>query len=562
MNISEAIDLKSANEIRCIPTGTIYQVRKENGFRAFLFKAPAGDDDGILRISLRMPVLDVHGYWTPALASPLMALEWTIRLACAAQKHFPFLTFVNRQGQNRCAIALDNLADDVCISAQLNQQDACYEVTIDVAVTSATGGFELRIDHRQLPWTETLADARQWLCPAIPEFPAAAWAPVYCTWYAVHADFDLDWLEQAAEAAAGFGFGTFIVDDGWCFDEHRRVTPQTIQTWYDQVGDWRVSEEKLPQFREHIQRARQRGLNYMLWVAPFLIGDKSVIGQEPGLATVGSPREGCRILDPGDEVHGQRIMGSIAGLMDLGIDGLKVDFLDAIPAEPTSPRGRATHAFICDLSRRIRACKEDALIEYRQHYCSPQMLPLATQFRAIDLPFDANRNLLHIAKLRAILGDGVPIHADPAYWHPDETPENVARHMISAMAGVPMVSMDLAVMPEEQAHIVRFWLGFYNRHIATFRDGAWSIVYDGDQLVYMVVRGEKETLVYLNTHRAFNEACHQPGDEKLSVLNVSAKPLEVQEGFDGVSPAGRPVSDRVPPGGMLTTNLEEDLEQP
>jgi hypothetical protein len=252
------------------------------------------------------------------------------------------------------------------------------------------------------------------------------------------------------------------------------------------------------------------------------------------------------------------VMDSIAELMALGLDGLKIDFLDSIPVSPDDPHGRATYAFISELSRRIRDRKADALMEYRQFYCTPQMLPMATQFRAIDLPFDANRNLLHIAQLRAMLGDRVPIHADPAYWHRDETPENVARHMISAMAGVPMVSMDLEGMPDAQAGIVRFWLAFYNRHIETFRNGTWDVVYDGDRLSTMRVRSESETLVFLNSHDAIDAALQPATERRVFVLNVSDRPLSIADGLHGVSTAGQPVSRAVPVGGMLATTLEEE----
>ena len=61
-----------------------------------------------------------------------------------------------------------------------------------------------------------------------PSYPDDAWMPVYCTWYAVHAAVEKQWLEEHVDTAAAMGFGTFIVDDGWCFDDMKRVTPQTF----------------------------------------------------------------------------------------------------------------------------------------------------------------------------------------------------------------------------------------------------------------------------------------------------------------------------------------------
>ena len=64
----------------------------------------------------------------------------------------------------------------------------------------------------------------------LPEFPEGAWEPVFCTWYAVHAAVTQDWVEKNAEVASRLGFRTLIIDDGWCFDVMKRVSPETIST--------------------------------------------------------------------------------------------------------------------------------------------------------------------------------------------------------------------------------------------------------------------------------------------------------------------------------------------
>ena len=35
-------------------------------------------------------------------------------------------------------------------------------------------------------------------------------------------------------------FKTFILDDGWSYDDRKRVSPQTIVNWYQDVGKWDV----------------------------------------------------------------------------------------------------------------------------------------------------------------------------------------------------------------------------------------------------------------------------------------------------------------------------------
>ena len=58
-------------------------------------------------------------------------------------------------------------------------------------------------------------------------------------------------------------------------------------------------------------------------------------------------------------------------------------------------------------------------------------------------------NLRRIAHIRLALGDGVPVHADPAYWPADELPVNISRHFIAMMAGVPMLSVELSDLSPE-----------------------------------------------------------------------------------------------------------------
>ena len=125
------------------------------------------------------------------------------------------------------------------------------------------------------------------------------------------------------------------------------------------------------------------------------------------------------------------------------------------------------------------------------------MLDQATQFRAGDVPFDFIENLHRIAQIRICVGDKVPVHADPVYWNPKESTINIARHMICSLAGVPMVSMDLNKLPENQRSIIEYWLKFYKEHLSTFQNGHWKIKYEFDHLAYVTVVHESEKIIFL-----------------------------------------------------------------
>ncbi|KAA3664598.1 MAG: hypothetical protein DWQ04_04915 [Chloroflexi bacterium] len=56
-------------------------------------------------------------------------------------------------------------------------------------------------------------------------------------------------------------------------------------------------------------------------------------------------------------------------------------------------------------------------------------------------------------------------------WHPDDTDENVVVHLINCIATVPMVLIDLEQYPQRHLDLIRYWIGFYNRHRLTIIQG-------------------------------------------------------------------------------------------
>ncbi|MEG2076402.1 MAG: hypothetical protein RRY34_07855, partial [Victivallaceae bacterium] len=88
----------------------------------------------------------------------------------------------------------------------------------------------------------------------------------------------------------------------------------------------------------------------------------------------------------------------------------------------------------------LRQINPETLVEFRLNYANLAMLRAATNFRVYDCPMDFLINLKGAAFMHLMLGDEVPIHSDPAYWAKDESAENISRHLMAAMAGVPMIS--------------------------------------------------------------------------------------------------------------------------
>ena len=523
--------------------------RKEHSGGRSALPVRIPDRPGLLEIRFSVPILDMHGYWAPGLRTPSAKLHWTIRSQSAGQKHFPCLVFLNSRQTNRFFIGLTDLEDDAAIEAKMNQEKCVYDLSITVAVTPESRDFELILDERAIPWTEALAEWRSHLALPLPDFPEGAWKPVFCTWYAVHAAVTQEWVEKNARIASRLGFGTLIIDDGWCFDAMKRVSPETIGDWYEWIGDWELSSAKFPDFEHHRERVQAMGMKYLLWVAPFLIGEKS--GFMKRYPDCISPRResGCYPIDSRKSDAMSAQLEKMKHVMrDYGLDGLKVDFLDEILPDTGDPQGRPVMKFVRELAREIRAVKPDALIEFRQSYATPGMMAYGTQFRAGDVPFDFIDNFQRLAQIRISMGDRIPIHADPVYWHPQESPMNISRHMIASLGGVPMLSMDLLTLDGTQQKIIRRWLAFYEEHLALFRDGKWDVVYHQSDTAYMRVTGAGESIVILLDPARLQEAVRGAAAE-VTVLNLSEEELDLPgaETSDGEGVPRTP--GVIPPGG-------------
>ena len=507
---------------------------------------------GLLRIRFQVPVLDIHGYWHPELRTPTSKIHWTIESKSAGQRNFPYLVFLNSRQVNRCSIGLTDIIDDTHFYAKMNQEKCTYDVTITVALHPESTDFELILDERAIPWTEALADWRDKLGLPAQTFPEGAWKPVFCTWYAVHAAVTQDWVEKTAEIASKLGFGTLIIDDGWCFDVMKRVSPETIPDWYEWIGDWNLSKKKFPDFENHRRRVQAMGMKYMLWVAPFLIGEKSEFKKQHPDCFKTEYKEGCHtIWSTNEEAVAAQLEKMKHVIRDYGLDGLKVDFIDYIYPNIEQSEGRTVMKFVRELAKTIREVKPDALIEFRQCYATPGMAAYGTQFRAGDVPFDFIDNFQRIAQIRISMGDRIPVHADPVYWHPQESPMNISRHMIASLGGVPMLSMDLPAVSETERKIIRRWLKFYEEHLPTFRDGHWQVVHHQSNTAYMTVTGEKESIVILLDPARLNEAA-AGAKGTLTVLNLSEYDLELP-GAETSGPEGEPCKPGViPPGGAGT----------
>lgn len=508
--------------------GEIKQFAKTGDYSRITVEPVKGADKVV--ISTNISLVDVHEMWLSSLvAGPEKRnLPWVMELNSGAQKNFPFIATFNTAGQNRGSFSTTNLQDDTLIRFEVNQEFGTYDITCTVALCSESESFDVILDCRDIQWQNALSDWRDNVLQ-LPEYsyPAATRDPVYCTWYAVHGAVTQDFIEKTCPIAKDLGFTTLIVDDGWCYDDMKRVSPQTIVSWYEMIGDWDVSTKKFPDFKNHVKRMQDLGMKYMVWVAPHLWGFKSKLyNDNPGM-TVNNPIEGYDKMNVNKADFAPLVKKLRALAADNNLDGLKIDFLDIVLPNVNEPNGRASEKLIADLTNGLKADNPDALIEFRQSYSTPVMLKYGTQFRAGDVPFNWIFNFGRMVELRLAIGNHGPVHADPAYWPFGETSENVARHMMAMLVGVPMLSMDLARLTDTEKRIIRYYIDMYNAHRDLINDGNWNFLFGWSDIEAAIVENDNSRLIIIADSGKFDD-CLKLDGKPTTVLNLSDRAIKVK----------------------------------
>lgn len=533
-----------------------------------------------LKVSFQLSGVDIHGSWDSQ-ASPVQVQRQQMMPAgpptmrgdgtVAANQGVPLKMLLARSGQNRWLVGTVDQEDETRIDIRPDMRTGTYAITVQKLpapmpmrpfgppppgppimkgphLALQTNSYEERVylSRAQVDWYDavqsyvrTCDSITGFTCPSIPD---AAYEPVYCTWYAVFKDVTAAWAEHAARTAADLGFRTFIVDDGW-------FTAHVQRFGYHYAGDWQVEGSRFPDMATHVRCVQDMGLKYVLWVAPFMVGLQSRTIQDMADHVIPNERGtflemlGFQNLCPRNAHVREHVQRTLLQLMDAyGLDGFKLDFVDSVALKPCplghahdiETTGRAMHRALLDIYEALRAQNAKVLIEFRQAYANLAMRDCATMYRAFDVPFDFDANRWNITMTRAVAGD-VPVHLDPAYWRPDELNENVARHMITAMFAVPMVSVDFERLPQEHLQIVKAWLDYYHAHKPLLAHGQFKpLMANGGLPALLLYRGRQAVL------GVFDEAVPPidlpPDTEELHVLN-GGNEARVRLWIDGVQGA-------------------------
>ena len=475
----------------------------------------------VFSVSFERPQIDMHHVWFPHAEPDRCHLQadrngnYFSNLAFA----LPLCVVLNDADGNRVTIANTEALRHIVYKVGVIEAGdrVLFRMTFFTQGDAPMRAYAVKIlvDERPVRWDAAAAEATEWIRrengfePAA--VPAAAYDPLYSTWYGFHKEVTAAAVEDECARAAKLGMKTVILDDGWQTDSDATVS-------YAKAGDWLPAPTRFPDMAGHVAKVRSLGLKYMVWFAlPFVGYDSANFARFEDKLLYRRDALRTGVLDPRfPEVRSFLAETFARAMREWRIDGLKLDFIDAFripetgdPAERDGYAGRdirslpvAVDVLMKDIRRRVAAVKPEALIEFRQNYVGPAIRQYGNMLRATDCPGDMAGNRMRIAMLRVTSG-ATPVHADMLEWHPLDTPDNAARPILNALFGVIQYSMVLKDLPPGHLAMVGKWLKFSQDHREALLQGSFTAHHP--ELCYPVLEGEsaRERVVVVYSDAAF-----------------------------------------------------------
>lgn len=465
-------------------------------------------------VEVRSPKTDMQYFWTPVFGcnGRIPLPEWTTWFA--VQRSLPLVHRFNGQNRNRLTLAVSEARKDIAINAGIDEHDfnVVDRIRFFDGVKDACRRYEalLRIDRRDVFWSDAVVDATNWIAEKggaskpMPS-PESAYRPLYSTWYCHHHDVSAEKLERELSLACSLGMETVILDAGWQCDGDA--------SGYSVAGDWEVAREKFPDMAAHVRRVHELGMKYMMWIAvPFVGFDTKAHRRFDGkfLYSDGRLRTSC--LDPRfPEVREHLASTCERAMRAWGLDGLKLDFIDQIetrdradPAVAENFKGRdvktvaeGVELLMTEIARRVRAVKDDVLIEFRSAYFGPIMQSCGNMMRVADCPGQLAANRVGIVNLRLVCPHSC-VHGDMIGWPVEASAEEAARYVLSSIFGTVQYSVALNGLDERKTEMLRHWITFTKRHQDALQKGTLRALHP--ECDYPVIEGSdgKESVILVS----------------------------------------------------------------
>lgn len=448
--------------------------------------------------------IDIHSFWhAGADRNRGLQVDWGKGFQSKNTSLAPICCLYNIAGQNRLCFAVSDALNPVEMKAGIHEEDATFLCSIllfkEHVAEKAAYELQLRVDTRQdIYYYDAIRDVERWWATLPGYYPApvpdTATYPMYSTWYSFHQLVTPSEIELQCRLAKEFGCEAIILDDGWQTSD--------IQRKYTYTGDWQVAADKIPDMKAHVQAVHEMGMKYLVWYSVPFVGMKSKAWtkfQGKMLSVIEDAETG--VLDPRyPEVREYIIAIYEQAVREWNIDGLKLDFVDSFPTNPSETAvlsdGRdyesvseAVDRLLEDVMTRLRIMKPDIMVEFRQSYIGPLMRKYGNIFRANDCPNDSIQNRVRTLDLRLMSGE-TAVHSDMIMWHLDDTVESAALQLINILFSVPQVSVRIDKLSTEHKQMLQFWLSFFreNRDVLLF--GELKPLYP--ELLYPLVSAVKD----------------------------------------------------------------------
>ncbi len=470
------------------------------------------------KVTCAFPVKDVVARWH--MSTGTLPPNWASGFSSAIYSRVPVVQLFSDASENRATIACSEAFRRVHFQLGVEEEtgNAIYSATLFSEPEAPRKDYEVEflIDLRSVFYADALRGALKWF-EGMAEYkpvvaPAAAFDPLYSFWYSYHQNVTAENVEKECAAAVKYGFKTLIVDDGWQTDDNNRG--------YAYCGDWEVSTNRFPDFRAHVKKVQALGMKYMIWYALPVMGYHAKnYARFKGKFLYDYGRLGYSVLDPRFPEVREYLIGVFErAVRDWGIDGLKLDFVDAIDlfclddvhTDPTDPAvaenyaGRdiktISHAFdrlMVDLHARLEKIRPGILIELKQNYVGPAMRKYGNMFRACDCPADYRTNRTRTLDLRLTSGE-TAVHSDMLMWGAGDSPRTASKQFWSVIFSVPQISVRLEDVSAAHRAKLKEMVDFWVAHRETLMKGELKPMRPdlNYPIVYAYGKGEQVIAVY------------------------------------------------------------------
>lgn len=480
-------------------TCNITETQAENEIKILHLEAKAEEAQKLdVTVKWELPKFSVYSTWSPGnYKNKEVTPDWGMRELSCATSMAPVFVAASHDDRNRQTIACSDGKNRVFMHMGVIEENGYLQTSVRVLVDYAITHYEtdIRIDLRDLPFYQVLDDVRTWwesfegYEPA--PVPMAAYEPVYSTWYSFHQEIDVPEILKECEYFAALGCKTVIVDAGWHTDDMGRG--------YDYCGDWRPTVRKVPDMKAFVDAVHKIGMKFVLWYSVPYVGvySEAYTMFKDKMLGKRDVAEQTYIVDPRYPEVREYLIGCYKkAILDWGLDGFKLDFVDAFTQSDVITEGMdyisvydAVDRLLKDVIQTLRELKPDILIEFRWPYTGPLMRSYGNMLRSFDCPHDSWGNCVNTLSLRMTAGK-TAVHSDMVMWNAQESVEIAAYQLTHTLFSVPQISVRSSKITTEQAEMVANYLALWTRYQKTLLFG--DMLYKGYANNYLYVSARNE----------------------------------------------------------------------